>query len=311
MDQPNKAQGPNPNRRKYIRIDTVLPVEFFLIDTQSGKAVSPVFQGFSNNIGKEGICLSAKNIDPASLAGITNKQAKISLKIYLPFRPKPVESLTGISWIKDTPDQSGFHSIGLHYEQIDKKENGLILRFARLKSLFAPVMLSVLALLLALSVLGAYSNWKLNKSNEDLVEEMSRAWAETTAVQQKLTEIASQKKEMESKIVDLEAGIQSMEIKRLELEAKAKEKESAASQEIERLSNLAAGLQKDKEALERDLSVISEQEDITKEKLDQVIREILPGMEGEGVKVEASEDGQSIQIWHSPDGDSGDNGPVK
>jgi len=282
-----------------------------LIDIQSGKTVSPLLQGFSNNIGKEGICLSAKNIDPAYLASIRNKQVKLSLKIQLPFKTKAVESLAGIAWLKEIPDESGFYSIGLHYEQIDSKDSGSILRFARLRSLFKPVMLSTLALLLAFLILGSYFNWKLIKDNKSLTEQMAMAWRDSTAAQQKLTEISAQKKEMESRMVGFENKIQLVETQKFEFEATTKKKESAASQEIEKLRNLVVNLKKEKDLLQKDMESISRQEDIAREEFNQLIKEVTTGAQAKELNSQVSEDGEFIQIWHDLDSGEKNDNPVE
>jgi len=49
-------------RRKYIRLDTVLPVQFRLESLDSKQALSPWIQGFTNNIGHGGICLSVNDL---------------------------------------------------------------------------------------------------------------------------------------------------------------------------------------------------------------------------------------------------------
>ena len=50
-------------RRRYIRIDTVLPVEFQFTDAASGEPLTDIRQGFTMDISKGGMCLVVRNLD--------------------------------------------------------------------------------------------------------------------------------------------------------------------------------------------------------------------------------------------------------
>ena len=53
-----------PERRKYIRLDSVFPVGFRLLSLDGKAALSDWLQGYTNNIGKGGICLTINNLKP-------------------------------------------------------------------------------------------------------------------------------------------------------------------------------------------------------------------------------------------------------
>jgi len=62
----------NPLRkeqRRYIRLDSVFPVEFRIFSLDGKSFLSDWLQGFTNNIGKGGLCLLVNNL-PSELAKI-------------------------------------------------------------------------------------------------------------------------------------------------------------------------------------------------------------------------------------------------
>lgn len=101
MDTPEGA-----NRRKYVRIDTVLPVQFRVVGADGKRVVSDWIQGFTNNIGKGGICLRVNylkgDVRKAMQIGVT----KISLEMETPFTKSAVPALACLSWISDIDEKN-------------------------------------------------------------------------------------------------------------------------------------------------------------------------------------------------------------
>ena len=61
-----KAENPeHVERRKYIRLNVVFPVEFQFLDPETGGSISDIKQGFTRDIGKGGICLEVNNVEEA------------------------------------------------------------------------------------------------------------------------------------------------------------------------------------------------------------------------------------------------------
>ncbi|MBN2831102.1 MAG: hypothetical protein JXL82_02330 [Candidatus Omnitrophica bacterium] len=78
------AEYLNEEQRKYIRIDTVLPVQLRLESLDGSHFISGWLQGFTNNISRGGICICINNLDPSLVGIIQNRQARISLEIEIP-----------------------------------------------------------------------------------------------------------------------------------------------------------------------------------------------------------------------------------
>jgi hypothetical protein len=59
-------------QRGYIRMDTILPVQFRLVSLEGKELLSDWQQGFTNNVGKGGICLQINKLDPLLARQIKN-----------------------------------------------------------------------------------------------------------------------------------------------------------------------------------------------------------------------------------------------
>ena len=133
-------------RRKYVRLDSVFPVEFQLLSLDGNILLSEWIQGFTSDVGKGGMCLGVNNLKSELAVLIRTQQARLSLKIDMPIFGEPVKAQAKIAWIKDTPGQPRSYLIGLSYEVINTSHNAKILRYALAKKFFPAVSLSIIVL---------------------------------------------------------------------------------------------------------------------------------------------------------------------
>ncbi len=116
-------------RRKYLRISTVFPVEFVLIDDQ-GQKITPWLQGFTSNIGKGGICLEVNDLwwgfwDRLRLG----MNVKITLQV--PLRKKDITATAQIVWRKRERREHFSRCLcGLEFIGIEKKQKRSLFRYA-------------------------------------------------------------------------------------------------------------------------------------------------------------------------------------
>ena len=76
-------------RRKYIRISTVLPVEFCVLD-QKERGITPWLQGFTSDIGKGGICITINDLWWGFWDRFNLRGAQIALRVNLPFKDRSI-----------------------------------------------------------------------------------------------------------------------------------------------------------------------------------------------------------------------------
>jgi len=254
-------------RRNYIRLDSVFPVQFRLITLDGKGFLSDWLQGFTNNVGKGGICLIVNNLNPQFAKLLKGQQAKLSLGIEIPLTKSPVNAKASVSWIKEVFGETNKYLIGLSYEEIDTLQNNRIMRYARTKKLFVPIVLSVIIVLgVALSI-NSFISLKLIKGNKALVAQLVRIMQESSIAKQKIKEIAKERQDLQIKIQTLELRIQTIEEERLKTESKAALEVAKGSKKAEELNSLIEQLIKEKTSLEEQLISIQQKENNITEEL--------------------------------------------
>lgn len=265
-------------RRQYIRLDTVFPVQFRILSLDGKEFFSDWLQGFTNNISKGGICLSVNNLHPQLTQLLKSKQAKVSLNIEMPFAAHPAHALTKIAWFKDIPGEPDKYLIGLSYEEIAISVNKRIMRYAISKKLFVPVV-SVIILILALSFgIGTYLNVKLIKGNKALVEQLVNILQESSIAKQTIKQINKERQDLQLEIHALESRIQVVEDEKTtlaerlkdeetKLEEKVEEQRSQITERIEESRALIEKLTQEKSSLQEELIAIQQKENNVTEEL--------------------------------------------
>ena len=247
-------------RRKYIRLDTVFPVQFRLVSLDGKHFFSDGLEGFTNNVGKGGICLSVNNLNPELARLLKERQAKLSLGIEMPIFLEPVSALTKVAWIRDISGAPGKYLIGLNYEEINPLENKRIMRYAWTKKLFIPVTLSIILILALGFGLNSYINVKLIKGNKALVEQLIKIVQESSIAKQKIKEISKEREDLQIKIQALQLRIQTVEDERKELGEKEKLRETKESERINELNATVGKLAKEKNSLQEELILLQQKE---------------------------------------------------
>ncbi len=255
-----KAPQPkvSPDRRAYVRMDSVFPVQFQLLDAD-GRVVSRWVQGFTSNVCKAGLCLEVNNLEAGALKALEQELPLLSLEIEMPIKGHPVKANARIAWIRPHPRYPRKHLIGLSYEGINPVHSARIVRFALLKKFFGPTTL-VLALVFAAAFgLNTYANVRLVQGNRALVRQLVGILQESTLAQQKIREISRDKDEMQLRLQTLQLQIQSLE------EEKEKRKEEA--NRIEQLNEQIQKLNQDKAVLQEGLISLQHRESAVTDQL--------------------------------------------
>ncbi len=189
-------------RRRYIRLSTVFPVEFKL-NSGEGVSLSDWLEGFTSNISKGGICLVANNLKVDTLKIVESKKAKVSLKINLPFKKSPIDALTKVAWLRKIKTEPfNQYIIGLEYEVINQADNKQIVKFAKFKRRFS-FFVTLLVVFLAASVIasGVY-NYKLYSHNRKLVKRLLTNVDQSSLLEGRIDRINKEKSQIEVRIFE-------------------------------------------------------------------------------------------------------------
>jgi len=262
-----REKYPGLERRKYIRLDSVFPVSFQLLSLDGRQIFSEWVQGFTNNIGKGGICLVINQLAPDLAKILKNAEAKVSLKIEMPLNKEPVAAVAKVSWIKDPAEASHKYLVGLTYEQINLNQNNQIMRYARMRKLSAPVALGIIFVIGFGFLLNTYINIKLIRGNKALVEQLVKIVQESSVAKQKIKMIAKEKEDLQLRIQASQLEIKNVEEEKKDLENTGNLEKAQAVKKIRELSSLIEKLSQDRVSLQEQMINIQHKENIVTEEL--------------------------------------------
>lgn len=123
-------------RRRYARIDTVLPVELQInrISALGAEIISPWQQGFTRDISYGGSAVRV-NFLKQDISGLGVDKIKVFLRIYLPKSKQPISTQAQLIWAKRLPDTESSYMLGLSFETIRSRDRLALVRFARWRRL--------------------------------------------------------------------------------------------------------------------------------------------------------------------------------
>ncbi len=247
-------------QRRYIRLDSVSPVEFRIMSLDGKEFISDWLQGFTRNIGKGGICLEINNLKLEFGALLINRQVQLSLMIDLPIFKSPVSAAAVVAWIKNNPDTLNQYTIGLAYDSINSRQNNKIMLYARAKQLFIPLALAGIIAMGGGLITGVYINNKLIYGNRVIIKQLVEAIQESDIAKEKIRRINAEKAKSEQKIKELIAGIDSFEKEKILLRENAKLDGLAVAEKVENFNSQIDRLVQEKADLEAKLTVLKRQE---------------------------------------------------
>jgi len=250
-----KRYPPQQERRKYIRLNSVFPVQFRILSLDGKRFLSDWLQGFTNNIAKGGICLTVNNLNPELAQILKDQQGKMSLEIEMSMTRSPVAALAKVSWVEDVVSEANRYLIGLKYEEIDNSRNNRIVRYTWTRKLFVPFVLSVIMLLGLGFALNSFISVKLIQGNKTLVEQLVRILQESSIAKQKIKEIAKERQDLQLKIQALQSHIQTIK------EGKVN------GEQIKQLGSMIEKLTQEKASLQEQLIAIQHRENMVTEEL--------------------------------------------
>lgn len=221
------------NLRQYIRISTVLPIEFFLVDKQ-GKKITPWIQGFTHDIGKGGICLLVNDLWWGFWDKFNQAGNRVFLRIKLPLKKEPLFLEADIRWLESEKLKKFYqHKIGLEFVAKSNKKSNSIFKFAVFKKITPIVVVSGLTIFILISSFLFYRTVKLAKENKRLVSGYVDIIQKNSYLAQNLEEnkkardfLVQRKENLNKKIEDLNQDISAIKSEYNQLkEVKAKNKQ--------------------------------------------------------------------------------------
>ena len=141
-------------QRRYVRMNTVFPVELRVLSGGVGKDPSGVLQGFTRDVSEGGLCIELKvfNPDQEDVLGVSG--TFLDLTINPLFTLHPIKATASVVWVrKETSAHLAKYWIGVNYHSIDAVSRQRLIRHAQ-RSVWAPRLTGVGAVLLLILLTG-------------------------------------------------------------------------------------------------------------------------------------------------------------
>lgn len=190
----------NDERRKFIRLDRVFPVEFQFLDRETQNPISKWHQALTDNVSHGGLGLTI-NDPECEVRDLIDKKPNLSLKIKMPLSGPYVHAKGEFRWlVKEKDDDVEQYIIGISYKEINPQDSRKILRYAYIKK-FTPIfVLGIIAILFASISFSFYFNVKLIKHNLGLAHDLFSILHKSRKAKDTIKEIKKQKDDLDLKL---------------------------------------------------------------------------------------------------------------
>ena len=310
---------PKEERRKYRRLDTIIPVEFQIIDAAEPDPHAPWHQAYSHDVSAGGLCCTVNHLSAEEIAHISSHHTQILLRIHIPFGDKSFLIPSVITWVRQNAALPfSQHGIGVAFSEANNRHIQGMLRRVVCKKV-AWRFLEVLILCLLLFVFFVFvNNTRLRSKNIALLQQFSQLIEREVAINKKQEIIIGEKNELtnqlskggleskiltekiaqieethDNEILSLQQKIEEFEIAKIGTEQDLAQFEQAREQlsEAKKLKRQEMGV------LEQDMIVVNRKQKILSAQLE-VVAEQESLLKGEGVWVndEQGEVKENIQF---------------
>jgi len=212
MKKEQKPEYPDLDRRKYIRLDSVFPVAFSIRGVDKDNLSGCWIQGFTNNLSRGGLCVTVNNLKAEFKDALFDPKAKLALKIEIPLTRRCVSATGKATWIQKLgPKEEGRYALGVAYEVIDKRQNSIIMRYARAKKLFAPLTLSVIVIISIGLLFNTYISLSLMRVNKTMADQLVKVVQESSIAKQKIKETVKERQDLQVKLQEAKLRIDTVE----------------------------------------------------------------------------------------------------
>jgi hypothetical protein len=258
----------HPERRKYIRLDSVFPVEIYT-ESRSKEKPRRLIQGFTRDVSLGGLCLSVNDPDQELISHMAIGAEPFEITVNLPLG-HTVHARVRVAWHEFR--QLARHRqliAGVSYVEIsDAGRQGIVDAARRIK--YLPKAGAVAAAILAvLLVFSNYQAAQLRSKNEDLIRRFQQVREEGALFKRSAEKMGEKYEALAKTLAERKLEEESLRAKLASLRI---EDPVAMARERSRLEAAAADIAKERAALEEKLKGVSERRDRAGKLLDEASR---------------------------------------
>lgn len=199
-------------KRQYVRMNTVFPVELELVAENGQKRSSRLLQGFTRDVSEGGMCIELKSFGKET-EKLFAESVRVDLTINPTFAVHPILASARIAWLRKNERVQTVYLIGVAYTQIDVAARHRIIRHAKWLYWLPRATMALGLALLALLALFFSRDRELVRENEKLVSQLVESAGKKSSIAAHLYQLQKRKTKLEDeltsarkKIKDLEAG---------------------------------------------------------------------------------------------------------
>ena len=215
-----KNENPETHeRRKYIRLNVIFPVEFQFIDPETSGSVSEIKQGFTRDVGKGGICIEVNNLEEGLEQVVKEGKVKVDVRLHIPLSALETKAVAKIAWYEKI--KSGYpnkYLIGLSFLQIDSRDSNRIYFHATRATLTPAIIAILFFFLVSGSAYFYFTGFKSKSDNIKLVEELNQLSTKKSELEKKIMGLDKEYKAAGCKIVLNDDNIQKYQARIKDLE---------------------------------------------------------------------------------------------
>lgn len=217
--------------RKYIRVRSVFPVEFYLLKGfKAPTEVSDIIQGFTRNISRGGLCIEVNNLKQDVVRRVKSDEFKLGLTIHIPLW-EHTNAIARAAWIKCIKEnRPNRYIIGASYDFIEEESRKKILKYARFTSIVPKLAIGLIAGLLSVALCLFIYNQGERKKTDELVKALFEAHNTQSALKEKLLQLDADKALLENRIAQAGESAESLTALKAKLTELVTKKESLSGE---------------------------------------------------------------------------------
>jgi hypothetical protein len=239
-------------KRQYVRMNTVFPVEVEVLDGTGSPRSPQLLQAFTRDVSAGGMCLELKSFGQATEALLEIPQASLSLTINTPFSRHPIQARSRVVWLRrrDEPLPRCYF-IGVEYAEIEDHARRHIIRYAKRLVWIPRFVAGVGVLLVLVLALLFWHDQAVVRQNKLLVNQLVTSAQRRSEVGSELETLQKRKTVLEEELRKAQANNQKMQQAIALLTAENMSQKAAYENEIQ------TGLEQQK-ALSAELKTLEE-----------------------------------------------------
>lgn len=221
-------------RRRYVRLETVFPIEFQVRSKETGTSVSTLKQGFTRDVSEGGMCLEVNELDTGLVDSMRLPNSQLDLFIDLPHHEEPITATAEVRWdrkinpVRGNASNGGFpnkYIFGVEYVHIEDGVRKEIIRYAK-RLHRRPKLIAMSVILLITACTG-------------LIWQMHKLGIKNGITERQLLSLGQVLTKVHEERVSLENKIYALNIKRQILEGDVKESKDVIESLEGRLSKMS------------------------------------------------------------------------